>query len=62
MSEFIRREPAMVRSLVLAIVTLAISFGLSITDTQVAHIDAVVVAVLAIITGYSIRQRVTPVS
>lgn len=61
MMDRIRHEPAMVRTLILALLTLAISFGLTLTDTQVAHIDAVIVALLALLTGWSIRQKVTPV-
>lgn len=57
-----QREPAMIRAAIMAILTLAISFGLSITDVQLGHIEAVIVAVLVLlIPGASTRSKVTPV-
>lgn len=55
------REPAVIRTAILAVLALAVSFGLRITDVQMEHIDAVIVAVLALLTGVSIRSSVSPV-
>lgn len=56
-----KREPVMIRAVIMAALTLAISFGLDITDLQLGHIEALIVAVLVLITGQSARSKVTPV-
>ena len=50
------REPALIAGAIAIAINLAISFGLNLTSDQVALINALVVAVLAII----VRQSVTP--
>ena len=52
----VRREPALVSGLVTAVVALAVSFGLDLTEEQVGSIQAVVAAVMALV----VRQQVTP--
>ena len=61
MLDIIRHEPVIVRAVVVAALTLAISFGLSITDTQLDNIEAFVVAALILAGAASARQKVTPV-
>ena len=52
------REPAAIAAFIAIAVNLAISFGLNLTAEQVALINALVVAGLALI----VRQAVTPVA
>lgn len=52
----VSEEPVLVTALVSAALALAVSFGVSLDDTQLAAINAVVVAVLAIVA----RGKVTP--
>lgn len=52
------REPAAIAAFIAIAVNLAITFGLSLTPDQVALVNALVVAGLALI----VRQSVTPVS
>ena len=52
----VRREPALVSGLVTAVIALAVSFGLDLTEEQVGSILAVVAAVMALV----VRQQVTP--
>jgi hypothetical protein len=52
------REPAMVAAFIGAVIALAISFGLDLTEEQVGGIMAVVSLGLGLIT----RSQVTPVS
>ena len=52
----VRREPALVSGLVTAVLALAVSFGLDLTEEQVGSILAVVAAVMALV----VRQQVTP--
>ena len=54
----VRREPALVSGLVTAVIALAVSFGLDLTEEQVGSIQAVVAAVMALV----VRQQVTPTS
>lgn len=50
------REPAMVVAFVGAVIALAVSFGLNLTDQQVGAIIALVTIVLGLIT----RSQVSP--
>ena len=52
------REPAAIAAFVGIAINLAITFGLKLTIEQVALVNALVVAALALI----VRQSVTPVS
>ena len=52
----VRREPALVSGIVTAVLALAVSFGLDLTEEQVGSIQAVVAAVMALV----VRQQVTP--
>ena len=52
------REPAAIAAFLGIAINLAITFGLNLTIDQVALVNALVVAVLALI----VRQSVTPVS
>ena len=54
----VRREPALVSGLVTAVLALAVSFGLDLTEEQVGSILAVVATVMALV----VRQQVTPTS
>lgn len=54
----VRREPALVSGLVNAVIALAVSFGLDLTEEQIGSILAVVAAVMAL----GVRQQVTPTS
>lgn len=56
----IRQEPALAVAFVLAIIGVAASFGLGITDGQEDAIVALVGAVLAIFGGAVTRSQVTP--
>lgn len=60
MLNYIRREPARIMGLLLAVLALAAAFGLSLTDEQTAAIVAVVGAVLAIAGAETTRSQVTP--
>lgn len=51
-----RREPAVLLSLVSAVIALAAGFGLDVTEEQVGLIMAAVVAVI----GFVTRSQVTP--
>lgn len=62
MLNYIRREPARIMGLLLAVIALAGAFGLSLTDEQTAAIVAVVGAVLAIVGAETTRSQVTPVN
>jgi len=53
-----KTEPAVIVSLVAAILSLAVAFGLSLSGEQTAAI----VAVVQIVAGLVIRQNVTPAS
>lgn len=53
-----RKEPAVIVSLVAAVIALAVSFGLPLTGEQIGSINAVVV----ILAGFFIRSQVTPVA
>ena len=52
------REPALIAGAIAIAINLAISFGLNLSVDQVSLINALVVAVLAIV----VRQQVTPTS
>ena len=52
------REPAMVIAAISALLSLAIGFGLDVTDVQFGLIMAAVAAVLGLVT----RHQVSPVS
>lgn len=54
--EKLRNEPVLVTGLVAAAMTLLVSFGVDLSDTQMSAIAGLVVAVMAIIG----RQAVTP--
>lgn len=62
MLDLIRREPALVTGIILAVIGVASSFGLGITDGQRDAIVAVVGAVLALLGSIATRSKVTPVS
>lgn len=61
MLDLIRHEPVMIRGVIMAALALAISFGLELTDVQLGHIEAFIVAVLIMLGAASARQKVTPV-
>ena len=52
----IKREPAMIVTVGLAIVELAVSFGLNITDRQTSAITAI----LTVVAGVVVRSQVSP--
>lgn len=52
------REPTLIAGAIAIVINLAISFGLNLTAEQVALLNGLVIAVLAII----VRQNVTPTS
>ncbi len=52
------REPAAIAAFIAIVVNLAISFGLNLTTEQIALINTLVVAGLALL----VRQNVTPTS
>ena len=54
---FLNREPALILGAVQALLTVAVVFGLSLTDAQTAALLALTGAFLALAT----RARVTPV-
>lgn len=58
LTTFVRHEPAVLISLAGVAVTVATDFGLSLSASQVAGIDAAVGA----ITGLLIRSQVTPIA
>lgn len=58
----VRRNPARVVALVIAVIGVASSFGLGIDDGQRSAIVALVGAVLAVLGGEVTRAQVTPVS
>lgn len=60
MMEKIKDEPALVVGVVLAVIGVASSFGLGITDGQQDAIVALVGAVLAIVGAGVTRTKVTP--
>lgn len=60
--KIIRNEPARVVAFVLAVIGVATSFGLGITDGQQAAVVALVGAVLALAGGETVRSQVTPTS
>lgn len=55
----IKAEPALVSSLVVAVLNVAAAFGLNLSGEQTAAINAVVGVLLAIL---FVRPRVTPTS
>jgi len=55
-----RREPALVLAAALAVLELAIGFGLQITTHQETLIMGAAGAVLSLLTGAGIRTQVTP--
>lgn len=55
---FLNREPAAIAAVLGIAINLAITFGLRLTIEQVALINALVVAILALV----VRQQVTPVA
>lgn len=57
MLDRIKAEPALVSSLVVALLNLAAAFGLNLSGDQTAAINAVVGVLLAIL---FVRPRVTP--
>lgn len=61
MLNYIRREPARIMGLVLAVLALAAAFGLALTEEQTAAVVAVVGAVLAVVGSETTRSQVTPV-
>ena len=61
MLNVLKNEPARVVSAVIAIIGVAASFGLGITEGQQSAIVALVGAVLAVIGGETVRAQVTPV-
>lgn len=58
---YLRTQPARVVAATIAIIGVASSFGLGITEGQTAAIVSVVGAVLALIGGEVVRAQVTPV-
>ena len=60
MLNYIRREPARVVAIVLAIIGVASAFGLGITKGQADAIVSLVGAFLAILGGEVTRSQVTP--
>lgn len=58
--DFIRREPAAITALVVAVITLIVAFGTPIDDSQRSAIVGLVGAVLAILGGGVVRSQVTP--
>lgn len=58
MGTILGREPAAIAAFIAIAVNLAITFGLDLTPDQVALINALVVAGLALI----VRQSVTPIA
>jgi hypothetical protein len=57
MFDKIRNEPVLITGLIQAVLALAITFGLGVSEEQVGAILAVAAAALAIVA----RQKVTPV-
>lgn len=53
-------EPARVLAVVVAVLALAASFGLGVSEQQTAAIVAAVAAVLALVQGEATRSKVTP--
>jgi hypothetical protein len=62
MTRFFKAEPARAVALVIAVLSVATSFGLGITDGQQAAIVALVGAVVAMVGGETVRSQVTPTS
>ena len=60
MIDKIRREPALVTGLVLAVIGVVSAFGLHVTDGQSAGIVSLVGAVLALFGAGVTRSQVTP--
>jgi hypothetical protein len=60
MLDKIRREPALVTGAVLAVIGVASSFGLGVTDGQTQAIVALVGAALALLGAGVTRSQVTP--
>ena len=60
MLALIRREPALVTGLVLALIGVVSAFGLHISDDQKAAVVALVGSVLAIVGAVQVRSQVTP--
>lgn len=56
-----RNEPARVVAFVLAVLGIATSFGLGITDGQQSAVVALVGAILALVGGETVRAQVTPI-
>jgi ABC-type nickel/cobalt efflux system permease component RcnA len=55
-------EPAMITSVVVAALTLAVSFGVPVSAEQREAIVALVSAVLVVVGGAVVRQQVVPVA
>jgi ABC-type nickel/cobalt efflux system permease component RcnA len=55
-------EPAMITSIVVAALTLAVSFGVPVSAEQREAIVALVSAVLVVVGGAVVRQQVVPVA
>lgn len=56
--DFVKREPAIVVTVFLALVELAASFGFNVTDRQTSAITAI----LTVAAGVLVRANVTPVT
>lgn len=55
---FLKKEPAAITSIVAAIIALAVSFGLSLSNDQVGAITAIA----SLLAGFITRATVTPAS
>lgn len=60
MLDFIRREPAAIVGVIVAVVALVIAFGIPISADQKAAIVGVVTAVLSLLGAGVTRSQVTP--
>lgn len=56
------REPAMWMALLTALVGLAVSFGLDLTEGQHEAIHGIGLAVLTLVSGVLVRSAVSPVA
>lgn len=59
--DLIRREPAVVTGLVVAVLNLVVAFGLPLTGEQREAIVALTSTLLVVVGAFVVRQRVTPV-
>lgn len=62
MLQTLKNEPARVVAAVIALLGVASSFGLGITDGQQAAVVALVSGVLALLGGETVRAQVVPVN